>query len=52
MGALQIPNLIMLIAIMAIPVSIFIAGIVYVMRVVRNGTEATLARATRRRELA
>ncbi|GAA3726396.1 hypothetical protein HDA32_003523 [Spinactinospora alkalitolerans] len=52
MGALGIPELIMLVAIMSIPVSIFAGGVVYVVRLVRTGTDATLTRALRRRELA
>ncbi|TDQ53302.1 hypothetical protein [Actinorugispora endophytica] len=52
MGALGIPELIALVAILAIPVSIVAGGVVYTVRVARRGIDATLAGATRRRELA
>ncbi|WP_170134143.1 hypothetical protein [Murinocardiopsis flavida] len=52
MGALGVAELIALVAFMAVPVSIFIGGAVYVAKVARKGPEATLAAATVRRELA
>ncbi|MFC3996481.1 hypothetical protein ACFOVU_11170 [Nocardiopsis sediminis] len=52
MGELTVVSLIMLIAIMAIPVSMLAGGVVYVVRLARKGTEATLTGALKRRELA
>lgn len=52
MGELGIFGLIALIVIMAVPVSIFVGGVVYVVRLARRGTQATLADAAKRRELA
>ncbi|QBI54072.1 hypothetical protein [Streptomonospora litoralis] len=52
MGELGILGLIALIAIMGVPVAILAGGIAYVMRLARRGTQATLADAAKRRELA
>lgn len=52
MGALGITGLIALIAIMAIPVSIVAGAVVYVIRIARKGTAATLVDAMKYRELA
>ncbi|GAB3213242.1 hypothetical protein ACQEU5_24410 [Marinactinospora thermotolerans] len=52
MGALGIAELIALTVIMAVPVSIFAAAVVYLVRLARKGPEATLAGALKRRELA
>lgn len=52
MGALDITSLIALIVIMAIPVSMLVGGIVYVVRLARKGPRATLSAAARRREMA
>lgn len=51
MGALEIPQLIVLAAVLAVLVSIVVAGAVYTVRVARHGIGSTLARATRRPEL-
>ncbi|MEU0487792.1 hypothetical protein ABZ249_01085 [Nocardiopsis sp. NPDC006139] len=40
-----------LVAVLALFAAIFVGGFVYVMRMKRQGTEATLAGARRRREL-
>lgn len=52
MGALGVAELIALVAFMAVPAAIFISAGVYVVKTARKGPEATLAAATRRRELA
>ncbi|WP_170181515.1 hypothetical protein [Haloactinospora alba] len=52
MGALSITGLVALLAVMAVPVSIILGGVVYVLRVARRGPTATLMAASRRRELA
>ncbi|WP_393916001.1 hypothetical protein [Halostreptopolyspora alba] len=52
MGALTITGLIALVAIMAIPVSILAGAVVYVVRLARRGSAATLVDAMKYRELA
>lgn len=51
MGALGIPELAVLVLIMAAPIAILTAGIVFTVRIARHGAPAVLARARRRREL-
>lgn len=52
MGALGVPELILLVAILAVPAAIFVAGGVYVVKLAAKGTDATLAAAMKRREVA
>ncbi|MFC4868584.1 MULTISPECIES: hypothetical protein [Streptomonospora] len=52
MGEMGILGLIALIAIVGVPASIVAGGIVYVVRLARRGTQATLADAAKRREVA
>ncbi|WP_169775362.1 hypothetical protein [Streptomonospora alba] len=52
MGEIGIVALIALIAVVGVPVAMLVGGIVYVVRLARRGTQATLADAAKRRELA
>ena len=51
MGALGIPELAVLVLIMAVPAAIFLAGVVFTVRIARHGAPAVLARARRRRDI-
>ncbi|MDA0564485.1 hypothetical protein LG943_09120 [Streptomonospora sp. S1-112] len=52
MGELGIISLLALVVIVGVPVAILAGAIVYVVRLARRGTQATLADAAKRRELA
>lgn len=51
MGALGIPELVALAVIMAAPVAVLVAGIVFTIRIARHGAPAVFARARRHREI-